>query len=331
MKNYPIINRVTPKKATELSLDRYLGSMFGLAIGDAFGAPIELNLPGTFKKVDNLVGGGYFKLKPGEWTDDTSLALCSADSLIRRKKFDSKDQLKTFLRWYREGYMSCKKEAFGIGLVTASALMRFESTHKSFCGPIGAKTATNGSIMHIAPIPLAYAKYPREAIKMSAQGSQLTHGAEEAVDACRYFSLLILGALYGYDKSDFLKSGFDPVAPNVLKNKSLVHKINLIASGSFKKIKSPSINLKNYADAATTLHAALWAFYHTDTFESGLIKVVNLGWDADTMGAVYGQLAGAYYGFKKIPESWTKKVAKRDIIKNFATKIYKLAFEIKNV
>src|ERR1035437_3801885 len=201
--------------------------MFGLAIGDAFGAPIEFNLPSTFKKVDDLIGGGYFKLKPGEWTDDTSLALCSADSLIRCKKFDPKDQLEIFLRWYRKGYMSCKKEAFGVGLVTASALMRFESTNESFCGPTGTKTAMNGSIMHIAPIPLAYAKYPYKAIKMSAKGSRLTHGAKEAVDACRYLSLLILGALYGYDKSVFLKSGFDFVAPNIFKNEPLTHGINI--------------------------------------------------------------------------------------------------------
>lgn len=317
------------KKTSKLSLDRYLGSMFGLAIGDALGAPIEFNLPGTFKKIDDLTSGGYFKLKPGEWTDDTSLALCSADSLIRCKKFNPKDQLKTFLKWYRKGYMSCKKEAFGVGLVTASALMRFESTGEPFCGPTGTKTAVNGSIMHIAPIPLIYAKHPYKAIKISAQASKLTHGAKEAIDACRYLSLLILEALHGYDKSDFLKSSFDLVAPNVFKNEHLAHRINIIASGSFKKIKTPNINEKNYGDATTTLQAALWAFYHTDTFESGLIKVVNLGWDADTMGAVYGQLAGAYYGFKKIPEDWKNKVAKRDIIKKIATKLYTLAFEIK--
>lgn len=286
------------------TLDKYLGSMFGLAVGDAFGAPVEFNLPGSFKTITDLIGGGYFKLKPGEWTDDTSLALCSAISLLKRKGFDPQDTLKKFLRWYREGYMSSKKEAFGIGLVTAAALMRFETTGESYCGPTGPKTALNGSVMHIAPIALAYANNPPKASEIAAKASRLTHGAVGSIESCKYLTSLIISFLGG----------------------EVVNKNGLIKSEFRKK---PKINNKNYSNATTTLHAALWAFHSTDTFEDGLIKVVNLGWDADTMGAVYGQLAGAYYGYKAIPKKWIEKIAKRKFIEKIANRLFNLAQEIK--
>lgn len=307
------------------SLDTYLGSMFGLAVGDAFGAPIEFNVPGTFEQVTDLTGGGYFKLKPGEWTDDTSLALCSAESLLRSNGFDPNDHLETFLRWYRRGHLSSRKDAFGIGLVTAAALMRFESTHEPYCGPTGPKTAANGSVMHIAPIPLAYARNPTKALGLAAHCSRLTHGARESVDACRYLSMLILGSLYGYEKKKILETSFDSISPGIWNQKPLSPRIKRLAEGAFKSERSARISDKNYGSAAVTLQAALWAFYHTDTFEDGLIKVVNLGWDADTMGAVYGQLAGAYYGYTAIPKRWKEKVVKRVTIKKLAGGLHSLA------
>lgn len=288
------------------------------------GAPVEMNEPGMFEPLSGMVGGGYFKLLPGEWTDDTALALCSAASLSEKGIFDPKDHLVKFLRWWREGYMSTRSEAFGIGMVTAGALMRFESTGEDFCGPTGEKTASNGSLMHIATVPLAYAHNPCEAIHLAAEASRLTHGAKEAIDACRYLTSLIVGAIRGYHKSQLLVSHFDYDALDVWQEDALTARIAHIADGTFKD-GPPAISWKNYTDAAVALHAALWGFYSTDTFKDGLLSVVNLGWDADTMGTVYGQLAGAYYGEGGIPAEWSGVISKSDTIISFADALHALA------
>jgi ADP-ribosyl-[dinitrogen reductase] hydrolase len=281
--------------------EKYRGCLLGLAIGDAMGAPIEFNEPGGFDPVRDLNGGGYFHLKPGEWTDDTALALCSTESLIECKGFDPHDHLVRFLKWYREGYMSTRPQSFGIGLVTAAALLRFESTHEDFCGPTGAKTAENGSLMRIAPIPLFYARHPSIALQVAADASRITHGAPNAIGACQQMSALIIKCIQGRPKEEILKLHLDIQSP-------------------------PEINKSNYGDAIVALRAALWAFAATGNFKNGLLRVVNLGWDADTMGAVYGQVAGAFYGEKGIPSEWKKRVVMSNTIVAFADALFKNAY-----
>lgn len=306
-----------------VAIQKYRGCLLGLAVGDALGAPIEMKEPGTFALVSDMIGGGYFNLAPGEWTDDTALALCSAESLIRRGKFDPHDHLSRFLRWYRHGYMSTRPEAFGIGLVTAGALMRFESTGEDFCGPTGEHTPHNGSLMHLAPVPLVYANNPVEGIRLAGEVSRLTHGARDAVDACRYLAALIIGAVHGYDKAVLLSPLFDAVAPGIWSQAPLSPVITHIAELTDGR-EPPTIDRINYADASTALRAALWAFSTTDMFKDGLLAAVNLGWDADTMGAVYGQLAGAYYGEAHIPLEWQQKVAKSRFIISLADQLHTL-------
>jgi ADP-ribosyl-[dinitrogen reductase] hydrolase len=281
--------------------EKYCGCLLGLAIGDAMGAPAEFNEPGSFEPVGDLNGGGYFRLQPGEWTDDTALTLCSSESLIERKGFDPHDHLARFLKWYREGYMSTRPQSFGIGLVTAAALLRFESTHEDFCGPTGEKTAENGSLMRIAPIPLFYADQPEKAIQIAAGASRITHGTPDAISACQQMGALIVKCVQGCPKEEILKPYVDIYAP-------------------------PNINRSNYSDAVITFRAALWAFAATDNFKDGLLKVVNLGWDADTMGAAYGQLAGAYYGENGIPKEWRNKVLMSKKIIAYADALFKKAF-----
>lgn len=107
------------------ALQRYRGCLLGLAVGDAVGTALEFRSPGSFKPIADMVGGGPFGLKPGEWTDDTSMALCLADSLVERKSFDPKDQMERYVRWWKEGYLSCTGECFDIGNATRTALSSF--------------------------------------------------------------------------------------------------------------------------------------------------------------------------------------------------------------
>jgi len=141
-------------------LSRYRGALLGLAAGDALGTTVEFRSPGTFEPLTDIIGGGPFGLEPGQWTDDTSLALCLAESLVEGDGFDPQDQLRRYVRWYRHGYLSSTGECFDIGHTTREALHRFERTGEPFCGPTASHTAGNGSLMRLAPVPLCFAADP---------------------------------------------------------------------------------------------------------------------------------------------------------------------------
>ena len=298
--------------------DRYRGCLIGLAAGDALGTTVEFEPRGTFKPVTDITGGGPFRLQPGQWTDDTSMALCLAESLIERKGFDPVDQLERYVRWWRKGYLSSTGRCFDIGTTVKAALRRFESTRDPDSGSSDPQAAGNGSIMRLAPVPLFYAQSPREAIERSAESSRTTHGAPTAVDACRYLGALIAGAVRGASKDELLSDHYAPVANYWVAN-PLVAEIDEIAAGSFKRRSPPQIQGSGYV--VKSLEAALWAFYHGQTFQEGCLLAVNLGDDADTTGAIYGQLAGAFYGQQGIPQAWRDKLAMREMIESFADRL----------
>ena len=301
------------------ALGKYRGCLLGLAVGDALGTTLEFSHPGTFEPIKDIVGGGPFELEAGQWTDDTSMALCLADSLIQCKGFNPQDQLERYLLWYEKGYMSSNGSCFDIGSTTLSALEHFKHIKKwPYCGsPFSAPT--NGSIMRLAPVPMYYAKRPLEAIQKAALSSQTTHGSTRSIDACRYLSALIVGALNNASKEQLLSDHFSPIE-DLWKEEPLTPQIDEIASGSFKYLEPPKICGSGLA--MRSLEAALWAFYKSNSFSEGALLAVNLGNDADTTGAVYGQLAGAFYGVEGIPSHWLAKIYNKDLIKSFATKIY---------
>lgn len=300
--------------------DRFRGSLIGLAIGDALGATLEFKAPGTFEPVTNIVGGGPFNLKPGEWTDDTSMALCLAESLIKCNGFSAADQMERYVRWYRDGYMSSKGKCFDIGMTTRESLESFEITGEPFSGSTDPWSAGNGSLMRLAPVPLFFSKTPELAITLSGKSSMTTHGATEAVDACRFYGGLIVGSVLGFNKEELLSPGFSPV-PELWEQHQLTSTIKVVAEGSYKEKQPPEIKGGGYVVSA--LEAALWAFYHGKTFEEGLLLAVNLGDDADTTGAIYGQLAGAYFGIDAIPNRWIEKIVQVAEIQALADGLYK--------
>ena len=304
------------------TIDRYRGSLLGLAAGDALGTTLEFRPPGSFQPVSDMVGGGPFRLKPGQWTDDTSMALCLAESLIDRRGFDPVDQLKRYCDWFRNGHLSSTGDCFDIGNTTRAALIRFESTGEDFCGSTSPSRAGNGSIMRLAPVPLFFAGDPQIAIEKSGESSCTTHGAVECIDACRYLGALIAGAVNGVSKSDLLCSNYSPV-PDYWNQHPLAPAVAATADGSFQYLEPPEIKGTGYV--VQSLEAAVWAFYKTDNFRDGALLAVNLGDDADTTGAVYGQLAGAYYGANAIPESWRKQLAMRETIEALADKLHGLS------
>ncbi len=302
-------------------LDRYRGCLLGLAAGDALGTTLEFCRPGTFAPIAGIVGGGPFRLAPGQWTDDTSMALCLAESLVACGGFDAEDQMERYVRWWREGYLSVTGKCFDIGNATRAALARFEHDRNPYAGSNDPQTAGNGCIMRLAPVPMAFAREPARAIDLAARSSRTTHGAPACLSACRYLAGILVGALSGADKETLLASGYCP-APGLWQRDPLAPEIAAVAAGSFKEKQPPQIRGTGYAVSA--LEAALWAFYRTDDFASGALAAVNLGDDADTTGAIYGQIAGAYYGIGGIPEEWREVVARSGTIVGMAEALYRL-------
>lgn len=301
--------------------DRYRGALLGLACGDALGTTLEFKRPGQFQPLTDMVGGGIFHLLPGQWTDDTSMALCLAESLIQCRDFDPADQMRRYSRWWREGYLSSTGHCFDIGNTTAAALGRFVANGDPYAGSLDPRTAGNGSLMRLAPLPLAYADLPEQAITLAAASSRTTHAAAEAVDACRYYAGLLLGALAGLSKQVLLSPRYCPV-PELWTREPLTPAIDAVAAGSYKHKMPPAIRGLGYVVPA--LEAALWAFWHSQSFAEGALLAVNLGEDADTTGAIYGQLAGAWYGVAAIPEDWRTKLALAERIQALADSLLDL-------
>jgi ADP-ribosylglycohydrolase len=222
------------------------------------------------------------------------------------------------VRWKREGYHSSNGTCFDVGGTVRAALARFERYSEPWSGSTGESTAGNGSLMRLAPVPLFFARTPRAAIARSADSSRTTHGAREAIDACRYLAALIIGALQGKSKDELLAPMFTPV-PELWDREPLAPKVEAIAAGSFREREPPDIRGTGYV--VESLEAALWAFAKSRSFEHGALLAVNLGDDADTTGAVYGQIAGAYYGVEGIPERWRSKLAKLATLESFARRL----------
>lgn len=291
--------------------DKFRGCFLGLAIGDALGAPVEFKMRGMFYITD-YESGGTWKLDKGQWTDDTSMALCIAISLIEQRGFNSHDIATRFLKWYKNGYMSSTGFCFDIGNTTREALERFRTTQDPFSGSTHPRKAGNGSIMRLCPISLGY--YGKiMSNEYSALSSKITHATFECIHGCIILNKIISNCLDGQSKEEalHLEYSLDSNVDSGLKG---------ILNRSYFNKAMEDIHGSGYVVAS--LEAALWCFYTTDSFEEAILKAVNLGEDADTTAAVCGQVAGAFYGMKNIPDHLINNLYKKDYLLSIADSLY---------
>jgi ADP-ribosyl-[dinitrogen reductase] hydrolase len=295
--------------------DRFRGCLLGLAAGDAVGTSVEFARRSSFTPLTDMNGGGPFHLKPGQWTDDTSMALCLATSLVERGGFDARDQMERYWDWYRHGTFSSTGRCFDIGTTTLQALQRFKETGEPFSGSTDPYSAGNGSIMRLAPVAMAYYPNRDEIWRYTAESSRTTHGALECLDACRLLGDILYQALSGAGKAETLLSS-DP-------QRLVSKKIQSIARGEYRD--KPEDKIRGTGYVVEALEAALWCFWVTDSFESAILKAANLGDDADTTAAICGQVAGAFYGESGIPPRWLEKLAMREEIAELAERLERLS------
>ncbi len=284
--------------------DRFRGCLLGLAAGDAVGTSVEFSPRGSFEPVTDMTGGGPFHLKAGEWTDDTSMALCLGASLLETGGFDARDQAERYVRWWKEGYLSSNGRCFDIGITISGALSHFIESGEPFSGSTNPRRAGNGCIMRLAPVPMFFHPDENAAVYHSGESSRTTHQADECIDASRLFGLMIHKALSGGSKDEVL-FGIDPE----LVDAPL---IRAIAEGEYREKAESEIRGNGYV--VNALEAALWCFINTDSFQAAILTAANLGDDADTTAAITGQIAGAFYGEEGIPAGWLEKLVMREKI-----------------
>jgi ADP-ribosyl-[dinitrogen reductase] hydrolase len=284
-------------------LDRYRGCLLGLACGDAVGTTVEFSARGSFEPVADMVGGGPFELAAGQWTDDTSMALCLATSLVERNGFDATDQMNRYVNWWQWGYLSATGECFDIGMTAARALQRYLVTKDPMAGSSDPASAGNGSLMRLAPIVLFFHPDVDSILENARRSSQTTHGAVEAVECCEVLAEVVANALSGVSKPAVLRcDAAHPTTP----------KVRAIARGDH--VPKTRGDLRGSGYCVESLEAALWCFAHTTSFEAAVLAASNLGDDADTTAAITGQVAGAFYGSSAIPEQWLARLHMRDEI-----------------
>ncbi|RON81707.1 ADP-ribosylglycohydrolase family protein [Pseudomonas fluorescens] len=277
--------------------ERYRGALLGLACGDAVGTTVEFKPRGTFQPMTDMVGGGPFHLKPGQWTDDTSMALCLAESLLNKNGFNAADQMGRYLNWWQWGYLSSTGQCFDIGMTVSQALTQYQQTAEPFAGSTDPHSAGNGSLMRLAPVVLFYFPDARQVHTFAADSSRTTHAAPEAIECCQLLAGLIARALEGTNKAELRQ---------LLRVNFSQPKVAAIARGDY--LNKTQATIKGSGYCVQSLEAALWCFHQTDSFEAAILQAANLGDDADTTAAITGQLAGAYYGVRGIPERWLEKL-----------------------
>jgi len=297
----PVPERL-PDTSAEAIRDRAIGALLGLAVGDAVGTTLEFKARDSYPRLTDMVGGGPFRLKPGQWTDDTSMALALADSLVACGQLDERDLMERFCRWHEEGAYSSTGTCFDIGITTRQALLRFRKTGNPIAGSTDPNTAGNGSLMRLAPVAIRFHRDRAKLRDAAARQSRTTHTAPEAVDACVVYAEMLADAIEGRPVSAVLQGHQGNWAGAVAK----------IAAGSWRGKPRHQIRASGYV--AHSLEASLWSVARSNTFAEAVLLAANLGEDADTTAAITGQLAGALFGTSSIPQPWLNKLAWKERI-----------------
>lgn len=292
--------------------DRATGALLGLAVGDAIGTTLEFSRRDAQPPLTDMIGGGSFGLRPGQWTDDTAMALALAESLAGKEAFDPFDCTDRFVDWYRSGAYSCTGTCFDIGFTTRAALLRFEDEGNPFAGSVRPDHAGNGSLMRLSPVAIwGVRRSDDEIMQVARDQSRITHGASECLAACEAYAVMTARAIRGADLATVF------AAPATITPPS--ERLAGIFAGEWRG--QPRANIESSGYVVDSIEAALWCIDETRTFEAAILLAANLGDDADTVAAITGQLAGAIYGASAIPAGWLQKLAWREEIGQLALRL----------
>jgi ADP-ribosylglycohydrolase/protein-tyrosine phosphatase len=312
-----VIEWLEPQDAAAIDLDldaarllrnRYLGTVLGLACGDAMGATLQFRKPGQFTKIADLVGGGHWQLPRGGWTDETAMSLCLAESLLATEGFDAADQRGRYRRWQLEGELSSTGVCVGITAGVAAALQAGGG------GPPTAGTppaiSDSQAITRAGVVALFAVSAPARALDWAAAAAALTDRAPAMRAAARYGTALLLAALRGAARERLSSEACDLLRRFGQGEESLDFQRWFVGG-------LPSLS----AGPLAVLHEVLTVLLASPGFREGLLQVVNLGGASDIRGALFGQLAGALYGVQGIPASWSRGLLRRGLLEGVADRL----------
>ena len=298
--------------------DRFKSTLLGLTIGDALGAPLEFmsqaEIAERFGVVRDMLGGGWLDLQPGDVTDDTEMMMCIAESLVQKLKFDPDDIALKFLQWYD----TRPKDMGNTTQVVLSLLknnIHWRSAARKAHAILNERSAGNGSLMRVAPLGLMYHEHEEELMNASSMSSKITHWDDLAAESCVAFNLILANILHGYGQEEAIQNAVD----------KMLRRSEVVSRSVQSVFEKESDELQPTGFVLDTLEMALWYFYHSESFEEALVHAVNRGGDADTIAAVTGALAGAYFGMEALPERWLEVLRGREIIENLADHLYEIS------
>jgi ADP-ribosyl-[dinitrogen reductase] hydrolase len=294
---------------------RFRGALAGLAVGDALAAATQNQEAGGFTPIEDVVGGGPLALPPGAWSDDTSMALCMAESLLQRAGFDARDQVQRYGRWQHEGHLSATGQALGITASTSRALALSKWQRKVYSGSHDPAQLDPEPLSRVPPTVMFFYATPQVAVHQACEAARTTCQAPLVLECCRLFAAIFYGALAGRPKATL----FQP-EPEILDRTKLRPAIAEITA---EALRAPPKNLSARVDQV--LHGALWAFHSTDDFRAGALRAANLGGPSDVITSIYGALAGAHYGVNAIPGSWRDGLVQKELIEGFADRLLAIA------
>ncbi|KIW19884.1 hypothetical protein PV08_00459 [Exophiala spinifera] len=341
---------------------RIRGSFLGMAVCDALGGPVEFKPRDTFSKVTSMLPNANFGIPAGCFTDDTSMALCLARSLLDRSgRHDTADQVKKYIAWWRKGYMSSTGECFDIGNLTRDALSVWseylakqgqrrnpddnaqqaaarEAQADVVARYSGERFCGNGSLMRVLPVALVSEDHDM-AIELARQSSLPTHPHTRCQHACMIYVSVVVQALQGCSKSTMAST----LGCSISSTRSPHHRGRVAGEyveavlkqrlGRYQTVEdwrsTPPDSIRSTGYVVDSLEAALWAFFSTDSFEQGATRAVNLGDDADTIGAIYGGLAGAFYSVDGVPERWIADMKNIDLMEDVVEDIIEYRCAVK--
>lgn len=299
--------------------------IFGHAIADALGVPVEFCDRSEVDEnpVTDMMGYGTYDYPEGSWSDDTSMSLCTLDSLSRGS-IDYKDIMNNFIRWLNDNEYTPTGEAFDVGRTCLKAIIVYAQTKNiETCGRTVEHSNGNGSLMRIHPMTLfLHTKKDLsldDRIDIIHRTSALTHAHERSKIGCGIYSF-ILWELLGNPDKESVFTGLKK-AKEYYQNQSELNKYDRLFDKTFVLTKREDISSSGYI--VSTLEAALWCLLTTNSYSECVLKAVNLGDDTDTVGAVAGGLAGALYGIESIPEKWFNDLKRKDYIEEMCEKAAK--------
>jgi ADP-ribosyl-[dinitrogen reductase] hydrolase len=313
-KDYTIVSAMTEE-------ERILGGLWGAVVGDALGVPVEFRSREERRRdpVTQIQGHGTFNQPPGTWSDDSSLILCTVESLLGG--FNTADVAEGFRKWYNEAHWTPHGKVFDVGLSTKSAITRMNrGIEPELAGDSDERSNGNGSLMRIIPAALYFAHSPAgDLLRNVHRLSSLTHRHVRSHMACGFYCLIAVALLSGADCTQAYRSGVDKFLTNYNKPpylKELPH-FGRVFSGSISELSGRDIRSSGYV--VDTLEAGVWSLLTTSSFSDAVLRAVNLGGDTDTTGCVTGGLAGIHYGLQAIPEGWLRQLARRDDLEKLFT------------